>query len=164
MFRSFSWLLAVVGFAALSTSSHVRNPGHIHRAAPHSGKRADVPIPDPASRVNLFIGTTSSGHAFPGVTLPHGMVKVGMDTDSGDNHAGYDANPNFSATGFSQLHDDGTGGSVPLSVFKVWPFANCGSGANDRFEVCPCDISSRKVKRALLADGSPDDAAEPGYF
>ncbi|KAI0703902.1 glycoside hydrolase family 92 protein [Cerioporus squamosus] len=156
-------LLLLASAFARRGSSHVR-PGHIHRAAPHNGKRADVPIPDPASRVNLFIGTTSSGHAFPGVTLPHGMVKVGMDTDSGDNHAGYDANPNFSATGFSQLHDDGTGGSVPLSVFKVWPFANCGSGNNDRFEVCPCDINSRKVKRALLADGSPDDAAEPGYF
>ncbi|TBU57549.1 glycoside hydrolase family 92 protein [Dichomitus squalens] len=128
------------------------------------GRRADVPVPDPASVVDLFIGTTSSGHAFPGVTLPHGMVKVGMDTDSGDNHAGYDANPAFSATGFSQLHDDGTGGSVPLSVFKVWPFASCGEGADDRFEVCPCDINSRKVKRNLLADGSPDDVAEPGYF
>ena len=62
-----------------------------------------------------------------GATLPHGMVKVGMDTDSPENvayasscmldpphivfqHAGYDANPAFSVTGFSQLHDDGTGG------------------------------------------------------
>ena len=25
-------------------------------------------------------------------------------------HAGYDANPTFNVTGFSQLHDDGTGG------------------------------------------------------
>ena len=29
-------------------------------------RRANVPIPDPASRVNLFIGTTGTGHAFPG--------------------------------------------------------------------------------------------------
>lgn len=34
--------------------------------------------------VNVFIGTTGSGHVFPGATLPHGMVKVGMDTDSPD--------------------------------------------------------------------------------
>ena len=63
-----------------------------------------------------------------GATRPHGMVKVGMDTDSPGNvayppslhlcqihsyilkHAGYDANPSFLVTGFSQLHDDGTGG------------------------------------------------------
>lgn len=39
-------------------------------------------ISDPASLVNLFIGTTNGGHVFPGATLPHGMVKAGMDTDS----------------------------------------------------------------------------------
>ena len=43
--------------------------------------------------------------------------------------------------------------AVPLSLFKVWPFASCGEGANDVFEVCPCDINSRKVKRNLLPDG-----------
>jgi hypothetical protein len=62
-----------------------------------------------------------------GATVPHGMVKVGMDTDSPGNvaspalplchirsylfqHAGYDANSSFLVTGFSQMHDDGTGG------------------------------------------------------
>lgn len=35
--------------------------------------------------VNVFIGTTGDGHVFPGATLPHGMVKAGMDTDSPDN-------------------------------------------------------------------------------
>jgi hypothetical protein len=58
------------------------------------------------------------------------MTKVGMDTDSPGNvrasiqrhpapsslhfpvlqHAGYDAMPIYNVTGFSQLHDDGTGG------------------------------------------------------
>ncbi|KAI0708317.1 glycoside hydrolase family 92 protein [Earliella scabrosa] len=160
MLRSLLWFAAVLGFASLSSSSPVHSPG----SSSNNGRRADVPIPDPASRVNLFIGTTGPGHSFPGVTLPHGMVKVGMDTDSGDNHAGYDANPDFSVTGFSQLHDDGTGGSVPLSVFKIFPFLNCGEGDNDRFEICPTDINSRKVKRKILDNGRPDDFAEPGYF
>lgn len=40
---------------------------------------------DPASLVNLFIGTTNGGHSFPGATLPHGMIKVGLDTDSPGN-------------------------------------------------------------------------------
>ena len=43
---------------------------------------------------------------------------------------------------------------MPLSLFKVWPFANCGTGDNDRFEVCPTDINSRKVRRKILADGA----------
>ncbi len=60
---------------------------------------------DPASYVNLFIGTTNDGHVFPG-QYPYGIlnahivyvlrrnhppwnavVKVGMDTDSPDNVA-----------------------------------------------------------------------------
>ncbi|ETW77620.1 glycoside hydrolase family 92 protein [Heterobasidion irregulare TC 32-1] len=71
---------------------------------------------DPASFVNLFIGTVNGGHVFPGATLPHGMVKVGMDTDSPGNHAGYDGNASFHVTGFSQLHDSGTGGSNGVRV------------------------------------------------
>lgn len=39
---------------------------------------------DVASFVNLFIGTTAGGHVFPGATLPHGMAKAGMDTDSSE--------------------------------------------------------------------------------
>jgi len=61
-----------------------------------------TPIPDPASLVIPFIGTINGGHVFPGMyghaisgyegkvrfpgaTLPHGMVKVGMDTDAPGN-------------------------------------------------------------------------------
>ncbi|KAH9934467.1 glycoside hydrolase family 92 protein [Epithele typhae] len=119
-------------------------------------------VADAASRVNLFVGTTNGGHVFPGATIPHGMVKVGMDTDSPGNHAGYDANPIFNATGFSQLHDDGTGGAVPLSLFKIWPFASCGKG--NTFEECQTSLAGRKALRKVLEDGTPDDAAEPGYF
>ena len=44
--------------------------------------------------------------------------------------------------------------SVPLSVFKIFPFLNCGEGDNDRFEICPTDINSRKVKRKILDNGT----------
>ncbi|KAF8876853.1 glycoside hydrolase family 92 protein [Infundibulicybe gibba] len=116
-------------------------------------------ISDPASFVIPFIGTTNGGHVFPGATLPHGMVKAGMDTDSPGNHAGYDGDPIFNATGFSQLHDSGTGGAVPLSNFKLWPFAQCSS-----FEKCPTSLDGRKTLRRVLANGLPDDFASPGYF
>ncbi|KAF8743056.1 Glycoside hydrolase family 92 protein, partial [Rhizoctonia solani] len=118
---------------------------------------------DLASKVNLFIGTTSkgvaSGHVFPGATIPHGMIKAGLDTDSPDRHAGYDRNISYNATGFSQLHDTGTGGGYPLSNFKIWPFASC-----KRFGECPTSIAGRKLKRQALKDGSLPDIAEPGYF
>ncbi|KAI0922609.1 hypothetical protein AcV5_009537 [Taiwanofungus camphoratus] len=135
------------------------------RASTYGASNANSPImsiTDPASLVNLFVGTTNGGHVFPGATLPHGMVKVGMDTDSPGNQAGYDANPIYNVTGFSQLHDDGTGGGVSLSQFKLWPFASCGG--DNSFAACSTSLESRKASRKILLDGSPDDAAEPGYF
>ncbi|EAU89835.2 hypothetical protein CC1G_06987 [Coprinopsis cinerea okayama7 len=116
-------------------------------------------ITDPVDFVNPFIGTTNVGHVFPGATIPHGMVKVGMDTDSPGNHAGYDSNPIYNVTGFSQLHDSGTGGSIPLSNFKVWAYPNCTS-----FERCPPSLANRKLLRKVREDGHADDFASPGYF
>ncbi|KDR66486.1 hypothetical protein GALMADRAFT_147907 [Galerina marginata CBS 339.88] len=116
-------------------------------------------ITDPASLVIPFIGTTNGGHVFPGATLPHGMIKAGMDTDSPGNHAGYDGDPQFNVTGFSQLHDSGTGGAVPLSNFKLFPFLQCST-----FETCPTTMANRKTLRRVLPNGLPDDFASPGYF
>ncbi|KAJ2917985.1 hypothetical protein MD484_g2436, partial [Candolleomyces efflorescens] len=121
--------------------------------------RTEPWIRDPASYVNAFIGTVNVGHVFPGANLPHGMIKAGLDTDSPGNHAGYDGDPQYNVTGFSQLHDSGTGGSIPLSNFKLWAYASCSS-----FEKCPSGIVQRKLKRKVLDDGSPDDYASPGYF
>ena len=47
--------------------------------------------------------------------------------------------------------------SVPLSLFKIWPFGSCGS--DNSFEVCPTDINSRKVLRKTLSDGPSMSAA-----
>jgi putative alpha-1,2-mannosidase len=41
-----------------------------------------VDVTNPANAVDVFVGTTKGGHVFPGPTIPHGFVKVGMDTDS----------------------------------------------------------------------------------
>ncbi|KAI0319725.1 glycoside hydrolase family 92 protein [Amylostereum chailletii] len=142
MLSSYRLSLALFAFATLSTpGSYAQNTS------------------DPSSFVNLFIGTTNGGHVFPGATLPHAMVKVGMDTDSPGAQAGYDADPQFKATGFSHLHDSGTGGGISLSHFKIFPHINCGA-----FESCPTDLSNRKVSRNVLSDGSADDFASPGYF
>ncbi|KII83240.1 glycoside hydrolase family 92 protein [Plicaturopsis crispa FD-325 SS-3] len=102
------------------------------------------------------------------------MVKVGMDTDSPGNQAGYDADPQYNVIGFSALHDSGTGGGASLSNFKLFPLgASCTASHNDSntpndsdtpYQDCRTSIESRKVKRKLRGDGTPDDAASPGYF
>ncbi|KAG8753287.1 hypothetical protein FRC12_011599 [Ceratobasidium sp. 428] len=153
--RGFTWLFAVLVVGGLQV-----------------GGQAST-VNDLASKVNLFIGTTSKGVASVvischlsavlieglGATIPHGMIKAGMDTDSPDRHAGYDRNTSYNATGFSQLHDSGTGGGYPLSNFKIWPFASC-----KRFAECPTSIAGRRLRRQPLKDGSSPDIAEPGYF
>ncbi|KAF8055357.1 glycoside hydrolase family 92 protein [Lyophyllum atratum] len=143
---------------SVSASAGTSNEGPHASSAPGAPNPAAT-IADPSSFVLPFIGTTNGGHVFPGATLPHGMIKAGMDTDSPGNHAGYDGDPQFNVTGFSQLHDSGTGGSVPLSNFKIWAFASCST-----FEKCPTSLATRKVLRKLLPNGSPDDFASPGYF
>ncbi|KAJ3571669.1 hypothetical protein NP233_g3599 [Leucocoprinus birnbaumii] len=131
-------------------------------------------ITDPASFVLPFIGTSQGGNVFPGVsssnpfenhaqafsgaTLPHGMVKAGLDVDK-DNWGGYSADPSALATGFSQLHESGTGGDKPLANFKLWPFSECPS-----FAQCPTSLQSRKLARKILPNHTPDDFASPGYF
>ncbi|KAH0583232.1 hypothetical protein H2248_011113 [Termitomyces sp. 'cryptogamus'] len=152
-------VLGQIGLALAQASSSTSVTSVAPKSSPTATASPAAVITDPSSLVLSFIGTTNGGHVFPGATLPHGMVKVGMDTDSPGNHAGYDADPQFNATGFSQLHDDGTGGAVPLSNFKIWAFANCSS-----FETCPTSIASRKILRNILPNGSPDDFASPGYF
>ncbi|KAK0440865.1 glycosyl hydrolase family 92-domain-containing protein [Desarmillaria tabescens] len=102
---------------------------------------------DPLQYVNLFIGTINGGHTFPGATIPHGMVKVGMDTDS----PGNSGTGGVCAIGFLS--------QVPLSNFKLFPIHNCSA-----FEQCLTTIDSRKILRHILPDGSVDDYASPGYF
>ena len=50
----------------------------------HRDKKTAV-VGDLTDLVNVFIGTTKGGHVFPGATVPHGMIKAGLDTDSPDN-------------------------------------------------------------------------------
>ncbi|KAF5340884.1 hypothetical protein D9758_012170 [Tetrapyrgos nigripes] len=138
-------------------------------------------IQDPASLVLPFIGTTNGGHVFPGKTPSPSRVMspeqslARCDTPKWngkgrDGHrlvgkrelksqAGYDADPIFNAIGFSQLHDSGTGGGIPLSNFKLWPIANCTS-----FGRCRTSSFIRGIQRKILNDNTPDDFASPGYF
>lgn len=49
-------------------------------------------------------------------------------------------------------HDNVMFQSVPLSLFKIWAFASCGT--DDRFEECPTSLDGRKVLRKILNNGN----------
>ena len=60
--------------------------------------------------VDPLIGTTNGGHVFPGATLPFGMAKAGADVNV-ENQGGFSTGDVMgNITGFSHMHDSGTGG------------------------------------------------------
>jgi len=83
------------------------------------------------------------------------MAKAVADTNSGSNQGGFTTDGS-NVTGFSSMHDSGTGGSPSLGNFALFPYAEC---AGD--EVDGCDFP--KVSRAIpfLNDSV---VASPGYF
>ncbi|KAI1822219.1 family 92 glycosyl hydrolase [Xylaria intraflava] len=112
---------------------------------------------DPLQYVDQLIGTRNGGNVFPGATLPYGLAKAVADTNSGSNQGGFtlDGTP---ITGFSALHDSGTGGSPSLGNFPLFPYAACPGDDIDR-----CGFP----KKTRASSGSFDAktvVARPGFF
>ncbi|HEY2441260.1 MAG TPA: GH92 family glycosyl hydrolase, partial [Solirubrobacteraceae bacterium] len=83
-------------------------------AAPGAGASY---VPDPASLVNPFIGTTNGGDVFPGADVPFGMMQWSPDTPSRLAGGGYEYTDR-SILGYSLTHLSGPGcaadGDVPI--------------------------------------------------
>ncbi|RCK59290.1 hypothetical protein Cantr_07713 [Candida viswanathii] len=76
-------------------------------------------------QVDLFYGTESGGHMFPGISLPFGMVKPGvdvLDASFGDSYSGYA--PGGRIVGVSMMHESGTGGAPEYGVVAQLPFTD----------------------------------------
>ena len=69
------------------------------------------------SFIDPLIGTVNGGHVFPGATLPFGMAKAVADVN-GEDQGGF-ASDGSNITGFSHMHDSGTGG-VSCADFLIW--------------------------------------------
>ncbi|KAH8681160.1 glycoside hydrolase family 92 protein [Xylariales sp. PMI_506] len=77
-------------------------------------------VPDLTGYVLPSTGDTNGGNTFPGVSLPRGIIKLGPDLYTGsDSYSGYQASGNF--TGFSMLHESGTGGAPKYGVVSQMP-------------------------------------------
>lgn len=112
---------------------------------------------DSLKYVDPLIGTAEGGNVFAGASLPYGMAKAVADTNSGSNQGGFVLD-NSNVTGFSMMHDSGTGGSPSLGNFALFPQASCPGG-----DVNKCVFP--KISRAKL--GLFDNktvSARPGTF
>jgi putative alpha-1,2-mannosidase len=95
------------------------------------------------------------GNVFAGASLPYGMAKAVADTDSQSNQGGFTLDGS-NITGFSSLHDSGTGGNPSLGNFPLFPYVKC---KND--DVNGCVYPKKQRKTGYHADSVK---ASPGYF
>ncbi|KUL89372.1 hypothetical protein ZTR_04466 [Talaromyces verruculosus] len=104
--------------------------------------------------VDPLIGTANGGHVFAGASLPFGMAKAVADS-SVDNQGGF-ASDSDSISGFSHMHDSGTGGGASLGNFPIFPNPGC---PDDDLNQCVYRYQDRSVgfSNATLI-------AQAGYF
>ncbi|ATZ51835.1 hypothetical protein BCIN_07g04000 [Botrytis cinerea B05.10] len=105
--------------------------------------------------VDQLIGSSNGGNVFPGATVPFGMAKAVADTNSGSNQGGFTTDGS-NITGFSSMHDSGTGGSPSLGNFALFPYAGCKGDAVDG-----CTYPKKSRATPFVADSVK---ASPGYF
>ncbi|KAM0261501.1 hypothetical protein ACHAQJ_002183 [Trichoderma viride] len=104
--------------------------------------------------VDPLIGTTNGGHVFPGATLPFGLAKAVADSVN-DNAGGY-ATDGGPITGFSHMHDSGTGGGASLGNFPLFPQSGCSGGSLDNCYFTKTDRQSLPINSSV--------ESHPGYF
>jgi predicted alpha-1,2-mannosidase len=117
--------------------------------------------PDPASDVNVFIGTTNGGNTFPGATLPFGMVAFSPEETPlpGKSYpiaapGGYEWRSN-GIKGFSLTHLSGTGctgASGDIPIMPVTRAVEMSPSADDSFSMYSSWFSHDK------------EQASPGYY
>lgn len=94
------------------------------------------------------LGTEGGGNNFPGVARPFGMVKLGPDLYDGksDAYSGYLSTGEFS--GFSLMHEQGTGGAPKYGTVSQLPLIG--------------DVSDPLSNITVARSGS--DEATVGYY
>ncbi|KXJ89166.1 family 92 glycoside hydrolase [Microdochium bolleyi] len=104
--------------------------------------------------VDPLIGTVNGGHVFPGANLPYGMAKAVADVNT-EIQGGF-ASDDGDITGFSHMHDSGTGGGASLGNFPLFAQTGC---ENDELNNCYFRKDHRASRRM---PGSVEVRA--GYF
>ncbi|EOD50291.1 putative alpha- -mannosidase family protein [Neofusicoccum parvum UCRNP2] len=110
---------------------------------------------DALQYVDQLIGSSNGGNVFSGACRPFGMAKSVADTDSQSNQGGFTSD-GANITGFSQMHDSGTGGSPSLGLFPLFPYTAC---PGDDINRC---TYPKKQRRTQFRNESLQ--ASPGYF
>ncbi|CZT14825.1 probable alpha-1,2-mannosidase family protein [Ramularia collo-cygni] len=113
-------------------------------------------VTDPLQYVDQLIGTQAGGNVFAGASLPYGLAKASADTDSQSNQGGFTTD-GANVTGFSGMHDSGTGSSSPsLGLFPLFAYGEC---KNDTINGC---VFPKKARATPYINDTLK--ASPGFF
>lgn len=130
-----------------------RGPGIITALWLHLLATTVTATKDDLRYVDPLIGSTDGGNVFAGASLPYGLAKPVADVD-GQNTGGF-ATDGSNVTGFSHMHDSGTGGNPSMGHFPLFP------------QYCPDnEVNNCKFPKAARATHYVNDSvkAQPGYF
>jgi putative alpha-1,2-mannosidase len=114
------------------------------------------------------MGTQGGGNMFPGVTLPFGVVKLGIDLNppsgAGDPYSGYAATGNV--TGFSMMHESGK--LYCSGARNLLLNSGTGTGGAPKYGVVSQLPVIGEISNPLLdfslPRGADDDEAELGWY
>lgn len=84
------------------------------------------------SFVDPLIGTINGGHVFAGASLPFSMAKAVADTNGDELQGGF-ASDGSNVTGFSHMHDSGTGGVSVLFLLRC--LGSCSLRCDDQYRL-----------------------------
>ncbi|KAK4103416.1 glycoside hydrolase family 92 protein [Parathielavia hyrcaniae] len=112
---------------------------------------------DPLAYVDPLIGASNGGNVFPGASLPYGMAKAVADTNSGSRQGGFTLDGS-NVTGFSLMHDSGTGGQPSLGNFALFAYTNCPGG-----DINLC-VFPKRARAAFGRFSNSSVSAKPGTF
>ncbi|KAJ5554358.1 hypothetical protein N7513_004317 [Penicillium frequentans] len=108
---------------------------------------------DDLYHVDPLIGSTNGGNVFAGASLPYGLAKPVADVD-GQNTGGFSTDGS-NVTGFSHMHDSGTGGNPSMGQFPLFP-QYCTDNVVDN---CKFTKTARAIHYV-----NDSVTARPGYF
>ncbi len=120
-------------------------------SARDSTPKAPLPVSDPASLVNVFVGTSGTPvggpiDTFPGASLPFGMIQWSPDTPGAPAGGGYNY-ADRAITGFSLTHLSGPGCSVAGDI-----------------RILPTSGTLRSPATARQPFSHRDEHASPGWY
>ena len=136
---------------------HINFGGNLSISGLNSTAPSTPTLSGRTALVNPFIGTLNNGHVWVGASVPHGLVKLSVDSRFSE--AGYTIDRPI--TGMSFTHVSGTGGGESYKVISAHPLRGSIDDLRQRLRTAG---PFQDMSRLALWSERRDEIARPGYY